>query len=60
MIACAVACTAHMTNYLALPDGLSGGNADGGAMGIEGFKAVSVVDFDIVSVPAAPRVGAVG
>ena len=60
MIARAVAGAADVADHLALPDSLARRNADGGAMGVERFKPVSVVDFDKVAVTSAPRIRRVG
>lgn len=39
---------------------LTGGNADGRAVGVQRFQPAAVVDLDIVTVAAAPTVKAVG
>ena len=47
---------AHIADHLPGFDLLAGGNADGGTVCIQGFQAVTVVEFDVVAVAAAPAV----
>ena len=39
---------------------LTGGDADGGAVGVQRFQPAAVVDLDIIAVAAAPTVKTIG
>lgn len=46
----------HIADHLPGFDLLTGGNADGGTVSVQGFQAITVVEFDVVAVAAAPAV----
>ena len=50
----------HIADHLALHHLLSHRDADGGAVRIERFLPISVIQFHVISIAAAPGVGAVG
>ena len=49
-----------ITNDLTRLHLLTGGDADGRAVGIQRFQPTTVVNFDVVTVTAAPAVKAIG
>ena len=51
---------ADVADHLALLHFLSHGHADGRTMGVQGVKGIVVIEFDVVSIAAAPRVNGVG
>ena len=51
---------ADITDYLALLHFLPYSHTDRGTMGIQGIEGIVVVYFDVVPIPAAPRVNGVG
>ena len=52
--------SAHITNYLALFHFLSYSHADRGTVCIQSVEGIIVVELNVVSIPAAPRVDGVG
>ena len=51
---------AHIADDLPGLHLLAGGDADGGAVGIQGLQPAAVVQLDVVAVAAAPAIHAVG
>ena len=60
MAACNASGMANVTDDLLGLHLLTGGDADGRAVGIQRFQPAAVVDLDVVAVAAAPTVKAVG
>ena len=60
MAACSASGVANVTDDLPGLHLLTGGDADGRAVGIQRFQPAAVVDLDVVAVAAAPVVKAVG
>ena len=60
MAACGSPSVADITDDLPGLHLLVGGDADGGAVGVQCFQPAAVVDLDIIAVAAAPAVKTVG
>lgn len=60
MVACNASGMANVTDDLPGLHLLTGGDADGRAVGIQRFQPAAVVDLDVVAVAAAPAVQTVG
>ena len=60
MAACNASGVANVTDDLPGLHLLTGGNADGRAVGVQRFQPAAVVDLDVVALAAAPNVKAVG
>ena len=60
MAACNASSVANVTDDLPGLYLLTGGNADGRAVGVQRFQPAAVVDLDVVALAAAPAVQTVG
>lgn len=60
MVAGGISGGTHIADHFALLHFLSHGHADGRTMGVQGVKGIVVIEFDVVSIAAAPRVNGVG
>ena len=60
MTACSPACMPNIANDLPDLHLLTGGDADGRAVGVQCFQPAAVVDLNVVAIAAAPAVKTVG